>query len=64
MDEQRTFVVRIYRTGESTVDGVVESVATGALTSFHSSADLWAIVSRPPECSRVSSKREPEEEEP
>ena len=37
----RSFVVRIYRQGKTSLDGVLEDVSSGRSLPFHSSEELW-----------------------
>jgi len=47
MRQPRSYIVRIYRQGARSVNGVVEDARTGEQWPFSSMQDLWALIRRP-----------------
>jgi hypothetical protein len=45
--QPRSFIVRVYRQGARSLNGVVEDARTGEQRPFSSIQDLWMLLRRP-----------------
>jgi hypothetical protein len=47
MRQPRSYIIRIYRQGARSLNGVVEDARTGEQRPFSSVQDLWTLLRRP-----------------
>ena len=47
MPQPKSYIVRIYRQGARSLNGVVEDARNGEQRSFSSMQELWALLRRP-----------------
>lgn len=47
MRQPRSYIVRVYRQGARSLNGVVEDARTGEQRPFSSMQELWALLRRP-----------------
>lgn len=64
MEELGVYVVRVYRKDQAGMTGVVESVASGEQSPFHTNEQLWRALYDLPSPRRNYSDRKPTEEDP
>lgn len=54
MQQPRSYIVRVYRQGARSLNGVVEDARTGELRPFSNMQELWALLRRPSSESTLS----------
>ncbi len=63
MGEPDVYVVRVYRRDVGSITGVVEAVATGRQSRFHTAELLWRALHDPPSSRRNLPTMEPDQED-